>query len=87
MLRLTWTETALEDLAWWQQQDAKRLKRIIQLCLDICRSPTKGIGKPEPLKFEFQGYWSRRIDEEHRLVYSFDDQQVTVIQCRYHYDK
>lgn len=78
MLRLIWTENALKDLMWWQQQDFKKLKRIIQLCLETCKNPMYGIGKPEPLKFDYQGYWSRRI-------YAFDDKQVTIIQCRYHY--
>lgn len=86
MLRLTWTETALEDLNWWAQCDPRKLKRIIQLCLGTCENPTQGIGKPEPLRFDYQGYWSRRIDQEHRLIYGFDDQQVTIIQCRYHYE-
>lgn len=73
MLMLTWTENALEDLTWWHQHDHKKLKRIIQLCLETCKTPEKGIGKPEPLKFNYQGYWSRRIDERHRLIYAFDD--------------
>jgi len=75
----------LEDLRWWAERDPKKLKRIIQLCLAACREPTGGIGKPEQLRFDYQGYWSRRITEEHRLVYAFDDDTVTVIQCRYHY--
>lgn len=87
MLRLTWTETGLEDLRWWAEKDPKKLKRIIQLCLAACREPTAGIGKPEPLRFGYQGYWSRRITEAHRLVYAFDDSAVTVIQCRYHYER
>jgi toxin YoeB len=87
MLRLTWTENALEDLDWWQQHDTKVLRKIIQLSLDICKNPTQGIGKPEPLKFEFQGYWSRRINQEHRIVYAFDKNKVTITQCRFHYDK
>lgn len=87
MLRLTWTENALEDLDWWQQHDVKLLKRIIQLCLEICKNPTHGIGKPELLKFELQGYWSRRINQEHRIIYAFDDKQVTITQCRFHYHK
>lgn len=87
MLRLIWTENALKDLMWWQQQDLKKLKRIIQLCLETCKNPRNGVGKPEPLKFDYQGYWSRRIDERHRLIYAFDDKQVTIIQCRYHYDE
>ncbi len=87
MLRLTWTETALDDLAWWTRRDPQKLKRIIQLCLGTCENPMQGMGKPEPLRFDYQGYWSRRIDHEHRLVYGFDDQQVTIIQCRYHYTR
>lgn len=87
MLRLIWTENALEDLNWWQQHNAKMLKRIVQLCLEICKNPQQGIGKPEPLKFNLQGYWSRRIDQEHRIIYAFDDEQVVITQCRYHYDK
>ncbi|TRW93228.1 Txe/YoeB family addiction module toxin [Candidatus Methylobacter oryzae] len=87
MLRLTWTENALEDLDWWQQHDAKMLKRIIHLCVEICKNPTQGKGKPEPLKFDLQGYWSRRINQEHRIIYAFDDKQVTITQCRFHYQK
>jgi toxin YoeB len=85
MLQLTWTEFGLEDLEWWQKHDSKMLKRIILLCLETCKHPTQGLGKPEPLKFNYQGYWSRRIDEKHRLVYAFDETSVTVIQCRHHY--
>lgn len=85
MLALYWTDTALEDLQWWADKEPRKLKRIIQLCLASCHQPTVGIGKPEPLRYNYQGYWSRRIDQEHRLVYSFDEQTVTAIQCRYHY--
>jgi toxin YoeB len=87
MLRLTWTETGLEDLAWWEKHQPQMLKRIIRLCLETCKDPKSGIGKPEPLRFDLQGYWSRHITDEHRLVYAFDDHEVTVIQCRYHYKK
>ena len=59
-----------------------KLKRIIQLCLANCRQPSSGIGKPEPLHHGYQGYWSRRIDQQHRLVYAFDQQSLTAIQCR-----
>jgi len=86
MLRLTWTETGLRDLQWWVQHDPKMLKRIVGLCLEICNNPRQGVGKPEALKYNYQGYWSRRIDQQHRLVYAFDDKQVTVIECRYHYE-
>jgi len=85
MLTLTWTDTGLEDLAWWAKHDAKKLKRIIQLCLDCCSHPESGLGKPEPLRYELSGFWSRRIDQEHRLVYAFDENLVTIIQCRFHY--
>jgi toxin YoeB len=85
MLKLTWTETALADLSWWEEHNPKILKRIIRLCLAICKNPREGIGKPEPLRFELEGYWSRRITQEHRLVYAFDEDQATVVQCRYHY--
>lgn len=87
MLRLIWTKNALHDLDWWQKNDAKQLKRIVRLCLDICSNPSTGIGKPEPLKFNYQGFWSRRIDERHRLVYAYDHESVTVIECRFHYDE
>lgn len=87
MLRLTWTETGLDDLSWWADHNPKILKRIVKLCLAACKNPKTGIGKPEPLRSDLQGYWSRRITQEHRLVYAFDDKEVTVIQCRYHYEK
>ena len=61
MLKLTWTENGLEDLEWWHQHNSKMLKRIIKLSLETCKNPLSGIGKPEPLKFNLQGYWSRRI--------------------------
>jgi toxin YoeB len=87
MLKLTWTEAALDDLAWWVDKNPKIVRRIIKLCLNTCKNPRSGIGKPEPLGFDLQGYWSRRITQEHRLVYAFDDTGVTVIQCRFHYEK
>jgi len=87
MLNLTWTETGLEDLNWWTEHNPKTLKRIVRLCIASCKNPITGIGKPEPLKHDLQGYWARRITQEHRLVYAFDDEAVTIIQCRYHYIK
>jgi toxin YoeB len=87
MLKLTWTETGLEDLAWWTEKNPKTLKRIIRLCIETCKNPSSGIGKPEPLRFDLEGYWSRRINQEHRLVYAYDEEEVTVIQCRHHYEK
>jgi len=69
----------------WQTQDRKTLKRINKLIKDTQRTPFEGIGKPEPLKENLSGFWSRRIDEQDRLVYAVDDEQITIISCRYHY--
>jgi toxin YoeB len=84
--RLVWTLVAWEDYAWWQQQDRKALKRINLLLQDTMRSPFAGIGKPEPLRENLAGFWSRRIDETHRLVYTVDRNDVVIIACRYHYE-
>ncbi len=84
---LTWTKEAWSDYTYWQTQDKKTLKRINKLILDTKRSAFDGIGKPEPLKENLSGFWSRRIDESNRLVYTVDDNQLTIISCRYHYEK
>jgi len=81
----SWTDEAWNDYLYWQTQDKKTLKRINKLITDVKRSPFEGIGKPEPLKENLSGFWSRRIDDTNRLVYAVDDQAVTVISCRYHY--
>jgi toxin YoeB len=83
--RLAWTDEAWGDYLYWQQQDRKTLKRINRLIEDLKRKPFEGIGKPEPLRENLAGFWSRRIDETNRLVYAVDDDLVTVISCRYHY--
>ncbi|WP_320992231.1 Txe/YoeB family addiction module toxin [Hungatella sp.] len=83
---IQWDFDAWEDYLYWQGQDKKTLKRINQLVKDICRNPFEGIGKPEPLKGNLTGFWSRRVDEEHRLVYAVEDRAVVVISCRGHYD-
>lgn len=82
---LSWAEAAWEDYLYWQQKDKKALKRINILIEDIKRQPFEGLGDPEPLKHNWSGYWSRRIDREHRLVYKVVDDTVYVVQCRYHY--
>jgi toxin YoeB len=82
---LLWTERTWSDYEYWQSQDKKTLKRINKLIKDTMRSPFDGIGKPEPLKENLSGFWSRRIDESNRLVYAVDSNQVTIITCRYHY--
>ena len=74
-----------EDYQYWQQNDKKILKRINLLIKEIKREPFKGIGEPEPLKYNWSGYWSRRITLEHRLVYKVTDNSVLIAQCRYHY--
>ena len=81
-----WSDNAWEDYLYWQQQDRKTLKRINQLLKDIDRNNHSGIGKPEPLKHERQGYWSRRIDDTNRLIYRIVDNHVEIAQCRAHYD-
>ncbi|OBU15049.1 addiction module protein [Photobacterium aquimaris] len=82
---LSWTDDAWDDYLYWQTQDKKTLKRINKLINDVKRSPFEGIGKPEPLKENLSGFWSRRIDDTNRLVYVVDDQTLTIISCRYHY--
>ncbi len=83
--KLAWTVEAWKDYLYWQTQDKKTLKRINKLLDDIKRDPFKGIGKPEPLKENLSGFWSRRIDDTNRLVYVVDDEFITVISCKYHY--
>ncbi|MBB1268130.1 Txe/YoeB family addiction module toxin [Shewanella sp. SR44-3] len=82
---LSWTDGAWNDYLYWQTQDKKTLKRINKLINDVRRSPFEGIGKPEPLKENLAGFWSRRIDDTNRLVYAIDDTAITIIACRYHY--
>lgn len=82
---LAWSDNAWEDYLYWQQVDGKTLKRINNLIKDIQRQPLAGLGDPEPLKHNWSGYWSRRIDREHRLVYKVERETVFIVQCRYHY--
>lgn len=84
--KLEWVTSAWEDYLYWQTQDKKTLKRINNLILECLRTPFEGTGKPEPLKANLTGFWSRRIDEKHRLVYTASDERLTIIQCRFHYD-
>ncbi len=85
-MRLLWEDRAWEDYLYWQTQDRKTLKRINSLIGDIKRSPFEGIGKPEPLKKNLSGYWSRRIDESNRIVYFEKEGIIYIISCRGHYD-
>jgi toxin YoeB len=82
---LSFADDAWSDYLYWQQQDKKILKKINRLIKEIERNPFDGIGEPEPLKYNWSGYWSRRITIEHRLVYKVLDEQILIAQCRYHY--
>ena len=84
-MNLIFSESAWEDYLYWQKNDRKLSKRINELIKDIKRSPFDGLGKPEPLKHALSGYWSRRINDEHRLVYKQMDKSILIAQCRYHY--
>ncbi|MET9593646.1 Txe/YoeB family addiction module toxin [Streptomyces sp. NPDC006516] len=86
-MKLVWHESAWVDYVWWQTQDRKILKRINTLLQDIDRNGNEGIGKPEPLRHDFHGYWSRRISEEHRLIYRVVEDEVRIVSCRYHYGR
>ncbi len=87
MKTINWHVQAWEDYIYWYANDRRIAKRINSLIKDILRNPFDGIGKPEPLKYNWSGFWSRRINDEHRLVYTIQDEQLIIAQCRYHYDK
>ncbi|NCP62461.1 MAG: Txe/YoeB family addiction module toxin [Alphaproteobacteria bacterium] len=84
-MNILFTENAWDDYLYWQQNDKANLKKINKLIKEIARAPFDGVGKPEPLKFDLAGYWSRRITGEHRLVYKVSDSSILIAQCRYHY--
>ncbi len=84
-MKIIFHPKAWEDYCYWQQNNRKQVNRINDLIRDIQRSPYKGKGKPEPLRFELSGCWSRRIDQEHRLVYRVKDDEVHLFACRFHY--
>ena len=83
---LSFTENAWQDYLHWQKIDKKKVKKINDLIKEIQRTPFEGAGKPELLKYDLAGYWSRRIDQEHRLVYKVDENSILILACRYHYD-
>jgi toxin YoeB len=82
---ISWAEKAWEDYLYWQANNKKTLQRINLLIKEVKRHPFSGIGEPEPLRHNWSGYWSRRIDREHRLVYKQNEETITIVQCRYHY--
>ncbi len=83
--QISWHIDAWEDYLYWQQNDKKVLGKINEVIKAIIREPFSGIGKPEPLKYALEGAWSRRITQEHRLVYTVTEIRITILQCRYHY--
>lgn len=85
MRSLEFDPAAFEDLAWWVEQDRNKALRIISLIKDVQRDPFRGIGKPEPLRHELTGCWSRRINREHRLVYQVTEDKIRILACKYHY--
>ncbi|AZG77120.1 Txe/YoeB family addiction module toxin [Methylocystis rosea] len=84
-MKLVFAEQAWADYLYWQGQDKKTLERINMLIKECSRTPFEGLGKPEPLRGDLRGWWSRRIDREHRLVYRVEDGALLIAQCRYHY--
>ena len=86
-MELVWQTHAWEDYLYWQDTDRKVLRRINDLIKECLKNPFKGIGKPEPLKGNYAGCWSRRITDEHRLVYIIKEKRLHILQCRFHYDK
>ena len=85
-MKFIFVDESWEDYLYWQKTDKKKLKRINNLIKDISRHPYDGIVKPEPLKDKYSGFWSRKIDNEHRLIYQVKDDEVLIAKCRFHYD-
>ncbi len=85
-MKLIFVDESWEDYLFWQKSDKQMLKKINTLIKEISRTPFTGTGKPEPLKFKYKGYWSRRINHEHRLIYRVVDNEIWIAKCRHHYD-
>lgn len=85
-MKYIFVDESWEDYLYWQKVDKTKVRRINDLLKSIARTPFEGIGKPEPLKFKYAGFWSRRIDEEHRLIYHVQEDEIWIAKCRYHYD-
>jgi len=85
-MKYIFVEESWEDYLYWQKNDKKILKKINELLKDIARMPFSGKGKPEPLKYKYQGFWSRRIDGQHRLIYQIKNDEIHIAKCRFHYD-
>ena len=85
-MKYVFVDESWEDYLYWQKHDIQKLRRINELLKDITRNHFDGLGKPEPLKFKYAGFWSRRIDDEHRLIYRAKDDEIHIAKCRFHYD-
>lgn len=84
-MKLSWSSRAWNDYLFWQKTGKRKLQRINTLIKATLLDPIEGIGSPEPLKHELRGFWSRRIDKEHRLIYSYTEDELLIVACRYHY--
>ena len=85
-MEYVFVDESWEDYLYWQKTNKKNLKKINDLLKDIARNPFSGIGKPESLKHKYKGFWSRRIDSEHRLIYAVKENEILIAKCRFHYD-
>ena len=85
-MKYVFVDESWDDYLYWQKVNKKTLKRINELIKDISRSPFSGVGKPEPLKHKYKGFWSRRIDGEHQLIYQVKDDEIRIVKCRFHYE-
>ncbi len=85
-MKLCFVDESWEDYLYWQKTDKKMLGRINMLIKEISRTPYEGLGKPEPLKHKYRGFWSRRINDEHRLIYRVVEENIWIVKCRFHYD-
>jgi toxin YoeB len=85
-MKYIFVDESWEDYLYWQKTDKRVLKRINKLLKEISRHPYSGLGKPEPLKYKYKGFWSRRITEEHRLIYKYREDEIQIAKCRFHYD-
>ena len=85
-MKYVFVDESWEDYLYWQKTNKKNLKKINDLLKDIARNPFSGIGKPESLKHKYKGFWSRRIDSEHRLIYAVKENEILIAKCRFHYD-
>jgi len=85
-MKYVFVDESWEDYLYWQKTDKKKLKRINEILKSISNTSFEGIGKPEPLKYKYSGFWSRRIDDEHRLIYQVKDDEILIAKCRFHYD-